>query len=264
VRVKEVEISTVGPWAAATVTIYRRGTKFVEQSEEDTFVRVHGSWVDAASPSVADLNIPSSDERNLNLTTSSSSSTSPYVVIYLLASWFFGLAGIWDVLLQPRRAFGAVERSKLKWLGIEVIGAPLTGIFTWAYYAIRIRPALVRAGGRRARTGLRAFLGGLGKMLEGGGGGGSSGRAHTASAVAPVGGGTKPAAPLSFETAGPQTRPCNQEGCHAGRIRCTTCSGTGKVPNYNSTPPSTMQCAPCGGTGQRVHHWCKGTGRVPA
>lgn len=175
-------------------------------------------------------------------------------------SWFFA---IWDVLLQPRRAFGAVERSKLKWLGIEVVGAPLTGVFTWAYYAIRIRPALVKAGGRRARTGLRAFLDGLGEMFEGGGGGSSS-RAHTASAAPPVGGGTKPSTPLSFSAAGPQTRLCSSEGCHGGRVRCTSCGGAGQHIDYRGNVPTPRKCDACGGVGERPHHACGGTGRVPA
>jgi len=70
--------------------------------------------------------------------------------------WFFGLAGVIDVLLQPRRAFKAEGHAKLLWFVIEAMGVVLVGIFTWAAYALFIRPSVVRAGGRPPRkfTGL--------------------------------------------------------------------------------------------------------------
>jgi hypothetical protein len=44
------------------------------------------------------------------------------VTLFIIVSWFLGLCGTFDVLTQPRRAFREAEHSKIKWLGIEVMG----------------------------------------------------------------------------------------------------------------------------------------------
>src|ERR1700680_2352957 len=74
-----------------------------------------------------------------------------YFPAFIIVSWLFGLAAIFDVLLQPRRAFRSSGHSKLVWLVVEVLGFLLsyTGLITWAIYSIWIRPSVVRAGGRR-------------------------------------------------------------------------------------------------------------------
>jgi len=90
VHVRDIRVSGVGPWAAAVVTIYHRGTSRVEQAEQDTFYKAHGSWVDTASAGTPDLEMPLADERDLGLADSSGSGPLAFR-IYLYVCWFFGL-----------------------------------------------------------------------------------------------------------------------------------------------------------------------------
>src|SRR4030081_1330680 len=78
-------------------------------------------------------------------------SIAQYITAFIIVSWLFGLAAIFDVLLQPGRAFRASGHSKLVWLVVAVLGFLLsyTGLITWAIYSFWIRPSVVRAGGRR-------------------------------------------------------------------------------------------------------------------
>jgi hypothetical protein len=175
---------------------------------------------------------------------------------YLLACWFFGVSGIIDVLLQPRRAFHAVERSKLKWLGIELAGAPAVGIFTWGYYAFKIRPTLLRAGGRRPRALLRLFI----KMQNPEFWQPANSRRPTSPT-----GGTSATVGQGFPSHAETTRICNSEGCSFGRVTCRKCQGSGQQLTYgSSSQPHVSPCPACGGEGKQPHHACGGTGRVPA
>jgi hypothetical protein len=245
VRVSGIRVSTVGPWATAAVAIYRRGSARVEQAEQDTFYKDHGSWIDTASASAPNIAMPSADEKNLGLASSEFGGSG--FQIYLLACWFLGLAGIVDVLLQPARAFDNTGRSKLKWLMIETLGAPLTGIFTWAYYAVRVRPQLVAAGGRRPRRALRGFLDILAK-------------ANTESRSRPSNTPNHP--PQRFSMA---CSSCAGNGSQP----CGSCGGTGKLgagagprTAYSASVANTRTCEGCNGAGKRTCTSCKGTGRV--
>lgn len=169
---------------------------------------------------------------------------STYVHIYLWACWFFGLAGTVDVLLQPRSAFQATGRSKLAWFLIQLIGTVLVGIFTWAYYAIRIRPGLVRAGGRPPRQVLRAMFA-------------SSADPGSRSKERQTTDGTRP--PNSR-----QRQTCSACGGR-GRTSCAACGGKGQLYQHNPTAGqelSRVACQACGGQGGHPCSSCQGKGRV--
>lgn len=249
VRVRDIRVARTSPWATAVITIYRRGTASVEQAEQATFYKAHGSWVDSASAKAPDLAMPPAVERDLGLTRTSRSGPLAFE-IYLYVCWFFGLAAIWDVLLQPRRAFRAAGHSKARWLVIESVGAVVTGVFTWAYYAIRIRPAVVRAGGRPARTGLKAFFGALAELAE------ESSRA--------VGSSGPPRKPASH--AYPWDVPrhhCSRCAGH-GRRSCDNCHGQrgalGTNPNDVGGPLIWFSCRACNGAGDHECDVCDGRG----
>jgi hypothetical protein len=169
--------------------------------------------------------------------------------VYLLICWFFGLAGVWDVLLQPRDAFAATGHSKLRWLTVELVGLPLVGVFTWAYYAATIRPAVVRAGGRPPRGITKALLGGLFKLLN----------LRTWQGHSPARSSTSPSA----ESGRSQPGVCSQ--CHGtGRASttCGTCAGTGRVSNAGGNPSAPeVNCFVCGGPGAPCRS-CGGTGTI--
>jgi hypothetical protein len=167
------------------------------------------------------------------------SATPPVFMVYLLACWFFGLSGIVDVLLQPRRAFKATGRSKLRWLAYEVVGMPLTGIFTWGYYAMRVRPQLLSAGGRPPRQ----FLKALASSSQAGGS----------------------ATPKARSTDFSMT--CMQCSGH-GSVVCTSCGGSGKLgagsgprTAFSAAQQHTRNCGACGGRGRRECEGCRGAGR---
>lgn len=67
VRTHDVHISTAGPWAAADVDIYRRGTSSVMQGVLDSFVRVRGRWIDTAGAGAVDREPPRAVVRDLGL-----------------------------------------------------------------------------------------------------------------------------------------------------------------------------------------------------
>lgn len=154
-----------------------------------------------------------------------------YVRIYIYLCWFFGVAGVIDVLMQPRRAFRAAGHSKLRWLLIEVVGVVVVGIFTWAFYAIKIRPSVVRAGGRPPRKWLRSFAGNVG----------SSSTTSTASrrTEPPPGSG-------SFQPKSLKRIPCSPCG-GVGRTTCHLCGNTGQIRNPHNQSPALMNCNACGG-----------------
>ena len=74
---------------------------------------------------------------------------------YIIASWWFGLCTIFDVVRQPGRAFRSAGHSKRLWLVIAIVGTVLSyvGIFVWLTYSIWIRRGVVTAGGRPRRKG---------------------------------------------------------------------------------------------------------------
>jgi hypothetical protein len=168
-----------------------------------------------------------------------------YLYIYLYVCWFFGLAGTIDVLLQPRHAFRAVERSKLTWFLIELLGAVLFGVFTWAYYAIRVRLSLVRAGGRPPRQVLRALLTPSGSPES------------------------EPARPSQPAAPGATSAPQPRRACGAcggrGKRPCPGCGGKGQLHERNPEAAwglSTVACRACGGQGGAPCGACQGKGWV--
>jgi hypothetical protein len=174
---------------------------------------------------------------------------------YLLACWFFGLCGTVDALLQPPSAFRAVERSKLKWIAIELAGTPLVGIFTYGYYVIKVRPALKRSGGRRPRALLRGLLAMMNVEFW---------QSASSRGVRPAGKGEPTQqASFSFMTS-PQMKQCTGPGCHGGRVTCTSCGGAGRHIDYPGNVPTPRKCDACGGVGERQCHVCGGRGQVAA
>lgn len=233
VRVSAIRVSSVGPWATATVGIYLHGQ--LEQEMAEKFYESHGDWIDLASANAPAVAMPLSVEQDLGLA-ATSNPLQTGLEIYLFACWFFGLAAIWDVLLQPSKAFREAGHSKRNWLLVEVLGATVVGVFTWAYYAARIRPAVVRAGGRRPRTLLKVFLGVIKAAAEG-----------FASAVPntrsePPRGGSGQSDPFNSPSE-PQSMPCGHCGARRGWwapnpdspgnqiwVTCPACGGKGSNP----------------------------------
>lgn len=254
VRVSDVRISTDGPWAAASVSIYRRGSSQLEQAEEDTFYRVHGSWIDMASADAPNIAMPAAVERDLGLANSEFGGT--YFKVYLILCWLLGLGAIWDVLLQPRSAFKQARHSKLRWLAIELLGVVPAGIFTWGYYAIRIRPGVVRAGGRPPRTILKALLRGLSALVPDPGTpvGGPPARTPTRSP------------PVQWDSKPKSERDCTSCG-GKGKHMCNHCQGRGfryeKDPTKPYGPSVAKGCPACGTKGGFTCGTCKGTGKLP-
>lgn len=224
VKVADIRISAAGPWAVATVTIVLPASS---QEQESYFRRTGGGrWVQAQQPP------PLADQRNLGL---AESAFWEYFEIYLLVGWAFALASVVDVLMQPARAFAAVGRSKWRWLLIELVGGVLAGVFTWAWYAFRVRPGVVRAGGRRGWLAVAVLL--------------AVPRFLLALLTAGSGGGGERRPPARFEA--PPWSPVEPESSHP-RV-CTQCAGS-----------RMLQCLQCGHTEDgQVCNVCGGAGTVP-
>lgn len=250
----DVRIATDGPWAAASVSIYRLGSSQLEQAEEDTFYQAHGSWIDMASANAPDIVMSAAVERNLSLTSSEFGGT--YFKVYLILGWLLGFGAIWDVLLQPRPAFKEAGHSKLRWLAIELLGVVPAGIFALGYYAIRIRPGVVRAGGRPPRTMLKALLRGLNALVPEPGTPRGSTPART-----PTG---SPPAQWGLKTKG-------RERLHILRRQrktiCSHCQGRGhryeQDPSNPHGSPIAKGCPACSARGGFPCGTCKGTGKLP-
>jgi hypothetical protein len=255
VTLADIRVSTVGPWAAATATIR---TKASVQVEEDTFYRGRRGWIDTGSAAFKSREIPSAVQDDLGLNGSGSGNLLVNIAVAL--GWLLALCGLVDVLLQPSGPFGATQRRKRDWLLIELLGAiPFAGYLTWGFYAARVRPALVGAGGRRPRAVLRAI--------------GNAIASWERRAKGPP---TPPTRPVRshehthqpFEPERPSTKPCG--GCGgSGRLTCFSCNG-GRVPNPDHDPHRRaavpwVNCFACGGPpGGRTCGTCHGSGRVPA
>ena len=108
VRVSVISVSSVGPWATATVGVYLHGQLEPEMAEK--FCESHDHWIDLANADAPNVTMPRGVEEELGL--ASTPITKNPLLIYLFACWFFGLAAIWDVLLQPSKAFRAAGHSK--------------------------------------------------------------------------------------------------------------------------------------------------------
>jgi hypothetical protein len=248
--VEDIRVSTVAPWAVATVTFYQKGVSQPVQAVVSTFHRDHGRWTDASSVNTPDRVVPKAVQEDLGLTGSGSNFfEGPYVVIYLLACWFFGLAGVIDVVLQPRRAFRAAGHSKLRWFLIEVVGVLLVGVFTWALYAIWIRPRVVRAGGRPPRQLLKA----LAASSAADNSAASSRRQDQANRA------HKPYSP-------PPGKCPNCDGTGRVKLNCSHCGNRGQVPQPNpyASYQGMVGCPACGAAvGGRTQPctYCHGSGQ---
>jgi len=164
-----------------------------------------------------------------------------------------GLAGIFDVLTQPKAAFVASGHSKWRWLLIELVGTLLLmGAVVWLVYSVWVRRQVVAAGGRTRKKGA-AFA----RML-GGGSGGAPRPAGRAGALtnAPSRSGSSswpdPFAPKPM-------RPCSS--CSNGKITCFSCGGRGHLPTGSGTHDP---CMSCGASGHHRCNSCGGTGSVRA
>ncbi len=178
---------------------------------------------------------------------------SSYLNWFVFVSVVLGLAGTFDVLSQPGRAFDAAGHRKLVWLSIEAAGTiVLGGLFTWAVYSLMIRPGVVRAGGRHRIKGRVTFavLSGLVRVIFGGLGGAirgflmprsSSGRTRHTESTNPAGAPRQPA---------PVKRPCPT--CSGLFGRCADCRGSGAI--------SGNVCRRCNGSGHSTCPTCGGRG----
>jgi hypothetical protein len=244
VVVTNIEVSTKGPWAVADVALYLRGVAEVEQEMTDTFYKRGGRWLDTANANTPERTMPAAVESDLGLDDATFGGV-PFKV-YLYICWFFGLAAIIDVLGQPRAAFARAGHSKAKWLAIEVGLFVVLGVFTWAIYAVRIRPQVVAAGGHPPRRLLRAIR----RWLE-----------------------TRPPPPpppppdekakdkrrQPFEPPKAEIRACTQ--CNSGKVQCEQCRGGGYDLTRTAPSGQPLPCLGCS-SGQRDCDNCRGSGRV--
>jgi hypothetical protein len=180
-------------------------------------------------------------------------SESPYLIAFIIVSWFLGLCGTINVLFQPKAAFRSAGHSKRVWLAVEVLGTLLsyTGIITWLLYSIWIRPSVVRAGGRRGNL-LTAIFGAMS----------SSAAQSTSSARSSRA--SNWAAPTTNNTAG--SKPVERCGsCSgSGKQPCFACQGRGRItmPAYAShAGTDDGWCAPCTGSGRTTCGSCGGSGK---
>jgi hypothetical protein len=180
-------------------------------------------------------------------------SESPYLIAFIIVSWFLGLCGTFDVLFQPKTAFHSAGHSKRLWLTIEIVGTLLsyTGIITWLLYSIWIRPSVVRAGGRRRKF----FAAIFGALSTSAAQSSSSARSSQASNLA---------APTTSNTMG--NKPVERCGsCSgSGKQTCFACQGRGRItmPAYAAhAGTDDGWCAPCTGSGKTRCGSCGGSGR---
>jgi hypothetical protein len=239
VKVTNIEVSDSGRWAVADVSLYLNGE--LEMAAQDMFYRRGAAWLDTANANTPERTIPADVERELGLAESSFGGI--YFEIYLFACWFFGLAALFDVALQPSAAFARAGRSKTKWFALVLVFFVVLGVFVWAYYAARIRPAVVRAGGRPPRKLLRDALD---YMFT------SRRKKQPIDDLPPV---DKP--PRAYEPPpGPEIKNCDP--CSgSGRQQCISCGGAGYEGGDSRRP-----CYPCGTTGRMECVNCRGSGRV--
>lgn len=248
VRVSDIRVSTAGPWAAATLRLYLRGYPHPEQVARDAFYNDHGHWREGDEVGVPEK-FPHAVAEDLGFADGGNGiPIGSYVGFYLIACWFFGLCALIDVALQPRRSFKAIGEAKSCWLLVELLGLPFLGVFTWAYYAVRIRPAIVEAGGHEPRRLLRAIRWFL--TPEEGEAQASPQRRSTPN--------------YSSSLPSPQqAQPCTSCGGR-GRIICTNCGGRGQIPNPNphSGSSALVGCPACGAQrGGKLCSMCGGSGK---
>jgi hypothetical protein len=222
VKLTDIRVSTLGPWAAATVSVH---SPTVSQVSDDTFYRGPHGWIDTASADFNGPETPSAVEDELGL---NGSGRSVWLEIAVLVGWFLALCGSVDVLLQPRSAFQKTGGTKLRWLLIEFAGAiPLVGVLAWAVYAVAIRPGLVGAGGRPPRKLLKSLLKAL---ASGAGSGGGPRRQPVRSTPTSAAHSHAP-----YERPGPKEVTCPK--CNGNRVfGCSICSNRGYT--VESSPTS--------------------------
>jgi hypothetical protein len=180
-------------------------------------------------------------------------SESPYLIAFIIVSWFLGLCGSFDVLSQPKAAFQIAGHSKRLWLAIEILGTLLsyTGIITWLVYSIWIRPSLVRAGGRRRKFFAAIFRALATPATQ------SSSSARSARA-------SNWAAPTTYNMF--ESKPVEKCGScgGSGKQTCFACQGRGRITNPAYAPhagTSDGWCAPCTGSGKTRCGSCNGSGK---
>jgi hypothetical protein len=130
------------------------------------------------------------------------------------------------------------------------------GIFAWGYYAIRIRPGVVRAGGRPPRTMLKTLLRGLNALVPEPGTPRGGGPART-----PAG-----SPPGQWDSKPKSERDCTSCGGR-GETMCSHCQGHGRLyeqdPSNPHGSPIAKGCPACGAKGGFPCGTCKGTGKLP-
>jgi hypothetical protein len=94
VRVSDIEVSTAGRWATATVSLYLRSApEEPEQASEDTFYRARGKWRDTANGNTPDRTPPKAVVEDLDLPTQGEG-TSHTLVILIAAAGILLLLGV--------------------------------------------------------------------------------------------------------------------------------------------------------------------------
>lgn len=88
VRVTNINVSTAGPWATATVSLYLKHDKKPEMVSEETFFQLHGQWWDTTNGNAPHRTPPPAVVSDLGLPGSGGTSSN---VAHIIAYVFIGL-----------------------------------------------------------------------------------------------------------------------------------------------------------------------------
>lgn len=86
VRVSQIVVSTAGPWATATVSLYlKRDPTTPEMVSEETFYRSHGEWLDTNNAKTPERTPPDAVVQDLSLPANPGQNTGPSTLAYIIA-----------------------------------------------------------------------------------------------------------------------------------------------------------------------------------
>jgi hypothetical protein len=261
VTVRNVKVSTAGPWALASVAVTAKATG-EQAGGPEAFRKIDGRWTDVGffnqepasmlPKAVAkDLGVPylPSNESGHPPSTSGNRSTSGssgflhgatfhvLLGIELCVSWLVGIFFMLSAWLRLPSDFKRVGRSKSTWMAVTSLGLiPFVGFIPALVYYFRVYTHLLYWDrvDRPPRP----------KPVR---------RAPSRSAGRRVPTGSRPG---SHQSPPPQPREKQRcgGGCSQGKVNCTGCSG-----GYVSGSRTERHIA-CGGTGKMTCQMCGGTG----
>jgi hypothetical protein len=261
VTVRNVRVSTAGPWALASVTVTAKATG-EQAGGPEAFRRIDGTWTDVGffneepasmlPKAVAkDLGVPyrPSNERGSSSSTSGNRSASGssgflhgatfhvLLGIEICVSWLVGIFFMLSAWLRLPSDFKRVGRSKLTWMAITALGLiPFVGFIPALVYYFRVYRHLLYWD--RVDHPPRP------KPVK---------RAPSRSAGSSVPTGSRRPSQQSPSQQPREKQRCGG-GCSQGKVNCTGCSG-----GYVSGSRTERHIA-CGGTGKITCQMCGGTG----